>query len=674
MRRSLLGGVPGIVLLALFVSAGGSYGGQPFVSAARVSQGTVRLLPAPHPSDGPGLGPAHAAIVDGRLGFVATTGGGYWERHTGYIGPSQPGEIARTEDGGATWTVLWKTRHFVFDAVAALDAQHVYAVGEEIQPPYVDCCQTPRARPFFLATEDGGIHWRRRPLPLKIWNGTPGDAEVALQVIGPGEVAIAVYGEAAWSDDSGRSWRRISTPHGTEVVRFASPSTAYAGTKCVWKTRDGGTTWRRLPATCGPPVVDIDVNGRRVAVAQSWHFDYGPSPSRRVVRLSVDAGATWRVAAKVSSRRWPALVRVHFAGARQGWAVSQEWNQGWVNEALHRTTDGGATWQRAWYPRLPMTFSGSQRAWAGDGASGVLWRTADGARTWRATVRPENLGPGRLLLGLARRLIVWTEAGTLESRDAGRTWSPRIPPNREALASLRGDLSFVRIFRNRLGDPYRSIAFVRTSRGWRALEPPTRDANAAAAAFVDQEHGVVADGDLDPVDGTFARAILFATQDGGQSWRRIRIPPAADPMDEATLAPGLIALAWDTRLFVSLDDGDHWQRFRLPRGGAFDCAADRIGDEAWVSCEPSPAQRGAFVLTTDDGGRSWTRRRPSIPFDLNIAVSGSGSAWAISSRWGQGRYPHTLWHTQDGGRTWREVWASVPPDAVVTPASLRPPR
>src|SRR5262249_30883558 len=101
---------------------------RPFVEDARRRDAAGTLPRAPHPSHGPPLGPAHLAFLDPRVGFAASTGGAYYFEKVGYQAPREPGEVAVTRDGGATWRTLWRGSGVVFDAVAA-DRRHVYAWG-----------------------------------------------------------------------------------------------------------------------------------------------------------------------------------------------------------------------------------------------------------------------------------------------------------------------------------------------------------------------------------------------------------------------------------------------------------------------------------------------------------------------------------------------------------------
>src|SRR5712691_3684528 len=95
-----------VVVLLVAVSAGCGHGRR-FVEPLRAkTEAQMRFLATTPPfSTAPGLGPAHLVFVSARLGFVATTGGGFYQEQTGYIRPIEPGVIERTIDGGASWQI-----------------------------------------------------------------------------------------------------------------------------------------------------------------------------------------------------------------------------------------------------------------------------------------------------------------------------------------------------------------------------------------------------------------------------------------------------------------------------------------------------------------------------------------------------------------------------------------
>src|SRR6266540_3546974 len=99
VARAAVVGVALAVAVALVTFAATDKEQQPFLRDARVTDGSMRLLHVAPRSAGPALGPAHAAFLDARHGFVATTGGGHYAAGVGYA-PTRAGAIQVTFDGG----------------------------------------------------------------------------------------------------------------------------------------------------------------------------------------------------------------------------------------------------------------------------------------------------------------------------------------------------------------------------------------------------------------------------------------------------------------------------------------------------------------------------------------------------------------------------------------------
>ena len=320
------------------------------------------------------------------------------------------------------------------------------------------CCAAyePIGRRLLVASSDGGRTWRRRAGP-----SANGEVELLTRstwvVSRPRDNGGLEVRQAALfrSDDAGRHWRRLALPLRTELARFATPTLGVAsapGEGCprawqLWRTTDGGRTWRAVPGTCGPPLVDLDVlSERRLVAAQA--DDQDADRPRSIVRRSDDGGSTWNVIRRERGKR---IVRLAFADAARALAVHQRPRDYGriIDIRLRATTDGGRTWSRrslpyARYPILsshtvgaktPRAFVGTRHAWAGDEAAGVVWRTADAGRTWRLSAEPASLLPSEpTLSGPRPTLSVWTAAGPATSSDGGRTWAPTRWPSKRAIA------------------------------------------------------------------------------------------------------------------------------------------------------------------------------------------------------------------------------------------------
>lgn len=370
--RLLCWGSVSVLLVFAAVSCGG---GDAFVSTSAATQlGPLRLSAPLPPSGGPGLGPAHPFFLDPRRGYVATTGSAWYVPKTGVQPPLVPAEIDATSDGGESWRTLVRMPRSAFDAVA-FSGRSGLALGARVLS---HTAMVPAGRgqlaTFALATRDGGASWRAVVAPFAA-SATPyptaGAIPVAVQVF-PRVVYAELGGHARRSRDGGRSWTSVTVPRAATLVRFVSARVGYAGVRSLcrggetlWRTSDGGDSWRPVAGTCGPALTDVAGHRRVVVTAQaSYRLGHG---DHSLLRMSLNGGVTWRVV--LNTRRWRAVAFASFDDGRRGVAVSAEDEQGFQFDQLHITRDGGRTWVLRREPFAPVTQFGpapTQPAFAGD--------------------------------------------------------------------------------------------------------------------------------------------------------------------------------------------------------------------------------------------------------------------------------------------------------------------
>ena len=240
----------------------------------------------------------------------------------------------------------------------------------------------------------------------------------------PNVFYIGVNNGGVWkTTDYGRVWTPIFDAQSTGsigaiAVAPSDPRTLYVGSgeglqrpdlsvgDGIYKSTDGGGTWRHLGLRDGQQIPSIIVDPRdpnRVLAAVLGH-PYGANEERGVFR-STDGGETWQ---KVLYRDEntgamdlafsPANPQTVFAVL---WSARQApWEAGWVlskNNGLYKSTDGGTTWRQitAGLPSaeeglgrigLATSLSEPERMYAIVGAGqskGGLYRSDDGGERWR---------------------------------------------------------------------------------------------------------------------------------------------------------------------------------------------------------------------------------------------------------------------------------------------------
>lgn len=237
-------------------------------------------------------------------------------------GPGAASRIYRTEDGGATWTLV--TTNAVaegfWDAMAFWDKDNGILFGDPVKGSFQ-----------VYTTGDGGRSWQE--VAAKGLEAMPNEGAFAasgtcLTVAGTGDAWIATGGSASarvfHSLDRGKTWRVASTPipagaaaRGVFSVAFLNQKEGFAAGGDYKETRmagingaytlDGGASWTPVQvAPAGYLSVVVPVPGAPRALVAAGLAGSGYSP---------DAGRTWKELDKTP------MNTVGFAGPAQGWAV-----------------------------------------------------------------------------------------------------------------------------------------------------------------------------------------------------------------------------------------------------------------------------------------------------------------------------------------------------------------
>ncbi|HEV2616653.1 MAG TPA: hypothetical protein VGU63_08610 [Candidatus Acidoferrales bacterium] len=254
------------------------------------------------------------------------------------------------------------------------------------------------------------------------------------------------------------------------AVVASDPDTFYCGaaTGGVWKTTDGGITFR--PVFQKEPVLAIG----EIAIAASnpsvvWVGTGGPvSNWGNGVYKSTDAGATWThmglddtqsITGIIIDSKNPAVVYVGALGHSSG--PNEE-------RGLFKTTDGGKTWSKILFinddtgvwdmasdpahsnvlyvsvfegrrPQSGLTTSGP--GFTGGGGKSALYKSVDSGATWKKLTRglPYEKGGDTAHISVAvyrknpniiYARVEHTDGGIFRSEDSGETWVKMGNPNR----------------------------------------------------------------------------------------------------------------------------------------------------------------------------------------------------------------------------------------------------
>ncbi|MEJ2185835.1 MAG: glycosyl hydrolase, partial [Gemmatimonadota bacterium] len=231
----------------------------------------------------------------------------------------------------------------------------------------------------------------------------------------------AVDGGVWKTTDAGMSWRNVSDDYaiggvGAVAVAPSDANVVYVGGgesdpreditygEGLYRSTDGGTTWRNMGLTDTRHISDIEVDPTdpdRVYVAALGHA-FGPNPERGVFR-SDDGGATWQKVLFLNDSTGaidlsmdPNNPRVIFAAMWKFQRMPWGFSAGGGQSGLWKTTDGGDHWTDLRdAPGMP----------AGPfGRIGVSVSPADGNVVYASIESPDSTG------------------GIFRSDDAGTSW------------------------------------------------------------------------------------------------------------------------------------------------------------------------------------------------------------------------------------------------------------
>ncbi len=526
------------------------------------------------------------------------------------FGPNAERGVFRTTDGGKSWSkVLYKDENTGAIDVSfdPHDARIVYAaLWQARRQPWNFSSGGPGSGLY--RSTDGGISWKQLS-----GNGLPGGilGRIHVSVSGADPKRVyamieAVEGGLYRSDDGGEHWQRINDDgrlsqrawyFSTVLADPRDRDTVYAENTGLFRSTDGGKTFDLLPARHGDHHgIWVDPTNTDRMIESS---DGGAS-------ISFDRGKTWStVYNQPTAQFYHVSVDTRFPYYAYG---AQQDNS---SIAIASMDDEGVITQRDWYdasngeagfvladPRDAYIVYGTNEnlinrfnkhtmqmqvisVWPID-ASGHAAKDLEHRFNWTSPLALSPFDPDTLYYGMER---------LYKTTDDGHSWtaiSPDLTRNDKSKQQASGgpitkDITSVEyydtIFAIAESPLSRGMIWVGTDDGliqltrdgggtwtnvtprdlpaWSTIsmiEPSRYDANTAYVA-VDRHK-------LDDI-----RPYVFATQDGGRSWRRIdsALPEGSfvHAVREDTVKRGLLYAATETGVFVSFDDGRQWQSLQL---------------------------------------------------------------------------------------------------------------
>lgn len=491
------------------------------------------------------------------------------------------------------------------------------------------------------------------------------------------------------TEDGGMTWTARARMDGAlfSVLRFIDAQHGWAiavrwapGTICLsptiappcWSvltTADGGRSWQDRLSVPGnqlgtAPIMflqAIDDQLAWVVVQTSACAIQGCIGELRVTR---DGGHTW----SIQLSRVPGLGALRFASAARGWVAATRPGDANGGADVLATSDGGTTWTTqlsAATPIISIDAASERDAWilTRDGAYCTssncskyeLLRTSDGGASWTSLGNPKDQatcsaghlgGPlfaspstGWMVIGIGAGGAGARIGGVMRTRDGGRSWDCRTTPQNVTYISAADS---------------RAV--------WARSDP----------------------GGASPKGAT---PTLFATDDGGDTWRAVGILlRAALPSPQTRPAPVRMSAltftdarhGWLVRpgrheLDRTADGGDSWLPVGYPAGVEVTGIgfADQTNGFAggWLVDDPPGCNRTAAsarcrsaLYRSVDGGTSWTRILDG-PYVSPVSIVDSRTVLAVVTvsdcRGDIDTCASELQRSSDGGTTWSVVWRSA---------------
>ncbi|MFO0662928.1 MAG: hypothetical protein U0174_03200 [Polyangiaceae bacterium] len=254
--------------------------------------------------------------------------------------------VYRTEDGGATWKVVFKKATAYFRAVYFLDEMHGFVgnLGPDLSPSITDTT-------VLYETKDGGENWApvtniTGSTPKGICNLAPIDATHLAAIgrtNGPAHLIT--------SSDAGANWVSVDLKDHLSMAidaHFSSPSEGVvvgqgvSPTKCtIIRTEDGGKTFSNVFTATSNNSLCWKVNfpSPMVGYVAIQQTSSGPPAFAK----TTDGGKTWKempLPQQGSATKGYAAIAIGFITDKIGWVAPES-----KSVPAYRTLDGGETWE-----------------------------------------------------------------------------------------------------------------------------------------------------------------------------------------------------------------------------------------------------------------------------------------------------------------------------------------
>lgn len=616
------------------------------------------------------IGPA---MISGRITDIAVNPR---DESQWYVGAASGG-LWKTDNAGTTWTPVF-------------DGQPVYSIG--------------------VVTLDPNN-------PNVVWVGT-GEYNAQRSV---------AYGDGVYkSEDGGKTWtnmglkesqhvgRILVDPRNSNVVYVAAQGPLFSGggDRGLYKTTDGGKTWKKIlsnGAWAGVADVAMDPRNPDVLIAATWQryrrqWGYIAGGPESALWRSTDAGETWtKITEGLPSGE--AVGRYGLAFAPKDHDVVYAIVEAEPGGGFYRSTDDGVSWTKMndyhsvglYYNRIYADPNDVDRVYAGDFLAQV---TDDGGHTF-AGVGENHKHVDTHVFWIdpkdSDHLLVGCDGGLYESWDRGKTYH------------FFANLPLAQFYRVEADNALPFYHLYGGTQDNASVGGPSRTRADYGIVNSDWYYTQGGDGFQSRVDPEDPNTVYAQYQNGGLSRFNIRTGENVDIIPQPE--PGQPALRWfwdapliispfsHTRLYFgsqilwqSDDRGDTWRAISPDLSRQIDRNKLEMMGQVWgpdalakntstsfygsiVTIGESPLRQGLLWVGTDDGliqvtdddGAHWRRidHFPGVPdtaFVSRVTPSAfdTNTVYAAFDNHKAGDYKPYLLKSTDLGKTWTSIVGDLP--------------
>jgi len=476
-----------------------------------------------------------------------------------------------------------------------------------------------------LRTSDGGNSWSTQ------WSGTSFDLNEVHFADSLAGTAVGDHGVILRTVNGGTDWyEQVSgTNLDLESVFFVDESNGVVGGRdgTMLHTSDGGSTWAEIgpaPLWSLTAISGVQLMDSGIIHASAWYdYPHPDGPYGGFVHRSADGGATWQNTTFSEAM----LFDISFGSPSRGVAVGYR---------TYRTDDGGLTWLEP-TENIVGTMIGvcmmDSLTGVIVGRNGRVYITADGGDTWAAQPSGVNLSLTAVdfsdsLTGTA----VGIDGTIIRSTDGGRNWDSQ---NRSILSSHLGGVF--------LSDASTGTAVGDSGRVFRTID--------GGYNWTIQNSGLATRLNnvffLDSLTGTAVgdSGRIIQTIDGGDTWIERSSETIYNLNDVRFFDPMTAAAVGDYGIVLrSLDGGQTWARQRGP------APLHHINGVFFVDfLTGTTVGTDGQIRKTTNGGVDWVAQQSGTTVDLNdIWFTDPQTAIVVGNE-------GTVLRTTDGGRNWTTV-------------------